>query len=186
MDFFDLKGLLESVLVGLAVPSFRLEPAEHPGFHPGKCASLWSGTQRLGILGEVHPTVRRRYDLEQAPVLAAEVDLEALLGCVPPRRTIRPVPAYPPVLEDLAFVVDEDVPAERVTEAIRRAGGELLAEVRLFDLYRGTGIGAGKKSLAYALTYQAPDRTLTDDEVALVRQRIIAHLERQLQARLRA
>ncbi len=185
MDFFDLKGLTEAVLGTLAVPSSRLEPADHPAFHPGKCASLWSGSQHLGILGEVHPIVQRRYDLGQSPVLAAEIDAEALLRCVPPRRSIRPVPAYPPVLEDLAFVVDEDIPAERVTAAILQAGGDLLAEVRLFDLYRGESLGLGKKSLAYALTYQAPDRTLTDAEVAVVRQRIIRHVEQELHARLR-
>lgn len=186
MDLFDLKGLIESMLAALAISSPRLEPAEHPAFHPGKCAALWADTQSLGILGEIHPAVQRRYGLGQSPVLAAELDLEALLACVPPRRTARPVPAYPPVLEDLAFVVDEGLPAEQVAAAIRRAGGELLAEVRLFDLYRGERIGAGKKSLAYALTYQAADRTLTDDEVAVIRQRIIRHLEHELNAQLRA
>ncbi len=186
MDLFDLKGLIDTLLAALAIPSARLEPADHPAFHPGKCASLWADSQSLGILGEIHPAVQRRYDLLQSPVLAAELDLEALLACVPPRRTVRPVPAYPPVLEDLAFVVDEDLPAGQVAAAIRQAGGELLAEVRLFDLYRGERIGPGRKSLAYALTYQASDRTLTNDEVALVRQRIIHHLERELKAQLRA
>lgn len=185
MDFFDLKGLIDAVLSALAIPSSRFVPADHPTFHPGKCASLSVNSQPLGILGEVHPTVQRRYDLEPTPVLAAELDLDALLRCIPPWRTIRPVPAFPPVLEDLAFVVDDATPAERVTAALHKAGGELLADVRLFDVYRGESVGPGKKSLAYALTYQAPDRTLTDAEVAVIRQRIIRHLERELKARLR-
>ncbi|MEW6569098.1 MAG: phenylalanine--tRNA ligase subunit beta [Chloroflexota bacterium] len=186
MDFFDLKGLVAGLLSGLGIDQARYEPAGHPTFHPGKCASLWVGERHLGFLGEVHPAVQRNFDLNAGPVLAAELDVEALLASLAPRRAIEPVPTYPPVLEDLAFVVDEEMSADRVTAAIRQAGGDLVAEVRLFDYYRGDRIGPGKKSLAYALTYQASDRTLTDDEVAVVRERIIRHLARELNAQLRA
>ncbi len=96
------------------------------------------------------------------------------------------VPALPPVLEDIAVVVDEAVPAEKVVQAIREAGGKMLTGVTLFDIYRGEQIGAGKKSLAYSLTYQASDRTLTDQEAAQIRQRIIRRLEQELAARLRS
>jgi len=97
-----------------------------------------------------------------------------------------PVPVFPPILEDIAIVVDEDLPAERVLSLIRQVGGKLLSGVRLFDIFRGEQIGAGKKSLAYSLTYQAPDRTLTDTEAAQVRQRIVRRLEQEFGAKLRS
>jgi phenylalanyl-tRNA synthetase beta chain len=185
MDFFDLKGILGALFAGLRLGGLSYTPAEHPSFHPGKCARVLLNDRQLGVLGELHPLVRERYELPEAPLLAAEIDLEALLAAVPERYAVRPVPAFPPVLEDLAVIVDEDVPAGRVEEAIWEAGGRTLSGVRLFDLYRGEQVGAGKKSLAYSLTYQAPDRTLTDAEALQVRQRIVRRLEQELGARLR-
>jgi phenylalanyl-tRNA synthetase beta chain len=98
---------------------------------------------------------------------------------------VSPVPEFPPVKEDLAVIVDEAVPADRVEAVIRASGGALLAGLTLFDVYRGEQIGAGKKSLAYSLTYQAPDRTLTDAEVAKLRGRIVKRLQEELGATLR-
>jgi phenylalanyl-tRNA synthetase beta chain len=144
------------------------------------------GGQPVGVMGEMHPLVRQHFEIPDAPLLAAEVDLEAVLAAIPDRYPIQPVPAFPPVLEDMALIVDEGVPATRVEELIRQEGGRTVTEVRLFDLYRGEQIGAGKKSLAYNLTYQDPERTLTDREVASVRQRIIRRLENELGARLRS
>jgi phenylalanyl-tRNA synthetase beta chain len=95
------------------------------------------------------------------------------------------VPEFPPVLEDLALVVDESLPAERVAELIRRTGGKVVRDVRLFDVYRGEKVGAGKKSLAYSLTYQASDRTLSDKDVAGLRTHILRRLEQELGAKLR-
>ena len=95
------------------------------------------------------------------------------------------MPAFPPVLEDLALVVDESLPAERVAELIRQTGGKVVADVRLFDVYRGEKIGAGKKSLAYSLTYQAADKTLSDKDVAGIRAHILRRLEQELGAKLR-
>jgi phenylalanyl-tRNA synthetase beta chain len=185
MDFFDLKGLVEAVLDGLHMTGARYEPGESPSFHPGKCARLMLGERQAGILGELHPLVREHYDLPVSPLLAADFDLDALLEAMPERYEVQPVPAFPPVLEDLAVVVDESLPAEAVEQAIRQAGGKTVAQVRLFDVYRGGQIGAGLKSLAYSLTYQAPDRTLTDQEAAQVRQSIIRRLEQELGAKLR-
>jgi phenylalanyl-tRNA synthetase beta chain len=137
-------------------------------------------------MGELHPLAARRYTLPDTPVLAAELNVQALLAAMPERFTVEPVSAYPPVLEDIAVVIDEEVPAARVEAVIRQAGGQLLQEVRLFDTYRGAQIGEGKKSLAYSLTYQAPDRTLTDGEAAQVRQRVVRRLEQELGAKLRS
>jgi phenylalanyl-tRNA synthetase beta chain len=141
--------------------------------------------RQIGVLGEVHPLVRHGYDLPDQPVLAADLDLEALLAVVPERQVVRPVPTFPPVLEDLAVVVEEAVPAEQVEAVIRQAGGSLVSDIRLFDLYRGGQIGPGRKSLAYRLTYQADDRTLSDQEVAKLRARIVRRLEQELGAVLR-
>lgn len=186
MDFYDLKGVVEALFEGLHLSPLAFEPAEHPAFHPGKSARVCLGEQAVGTIGELHPLVAERYDLPESPVLAGTFDLEALLRAVPDRHAVQPVPAFPPVLEDLAFVVDEAVPAAEVAALIRQAGGDLVAGVRLFDIYRGAQIGEGKKSLAYAITYQAPDRTLTDEEVAKVRKRIVRAVEERLGARLRA
>jgi len=189
MDFYDLKGLLASLLEGLHIPDVHYQPAIHPTFHPGKCARILSGEKQLGVFGELHPQVREQYDWPAAfggtSLLAADVDMDALLALVPALYEIAPVPEFPPVLEDLALVVDESLPAERVAELIRRTGGKVVREVRLFDVYRGEKIGVGKKSLAYSLTYQASDKTLSDKEVAGIRAHILRRLEQELAAKLR-
>jgi phenylalanyl-tRNA synthetase beta chain len=186
MDFFDLKGLVSALLDGLQVKNVRYSAAESPTFHPGKTAHVLIGDTFLGVMGELHPLVRENYILPGTPLLAAELDLELLLSVIPLRYDVLPVPAFPPMLEDLAVVVDESLPAERVAEMIRQAGGQTVIDVRLFDVYRGDQIGAGLKSLAYSLTYQAQDRTLTDPEAAQIRQRIIRRLEQELGAKLRS
>jgi phenylalanyl-tRNA synthetase beta chain len=186
MDFYDLKGILEACLEGLNMSGVRFEPGEYPTFHPGKCARIFLDEQEIGVMGEIHPLVREKYEFPTAPVLAAELDANSILARIPERYNIQPVPAYPPVLEDLAVIIPEEVPAEEVRNVILQAGGEVLTGIRLFDVYRGEQAGPGMKSLAYSLTYQAPDRTLTDPEVAQVRQRIVNRLEKALGARLRS
>jgi phenylalanyl-tRNA synthetase beta chain len=190
MDFYDLKGLLTSLLEGLHIPDVHYEPGTNPTFHPGKCARILSGEKQLGVFGELHPLVRGRYDWPVAydgnAILAADMDMDAILALVPSLYETTPVPEFPPVLEDLALVVDESLPAERVAELIRQAGGKVVREVRLFDVYRGEKIGAGKKSLAYSITYQAADKTLSDKDVAGIRTHILRRLEQELGAVLRS
>jgi phenylalanyl-tRNA synthetase beta chain len=186
MDFFDLKGLLEKMLSALQIEGIHYEPANHPSFHPGKCARVYSAKTDLGILGELHPQVRENYDFGKAPVLAAELDLQSLLNAIPQFFEVQSVPVFPPVLEDLAVIVDEAVPAERVVDAIYRGGGKIVTDVTLFDMYRGAQLGPGKKSLAYSLTYQAADRTLDDKEAGKIRKHIIFLLENELGAKIRS
>lgn len=186
MDFFDLKGYLEQLLEGMHITSLHYEPAEHPSFHPGKCARIWSDEQLLGVFGELHPLVSDHYDLSDNPTLAAELDLATLIAISPERYEIKSVSTFPPVLEDLAIVVDEATPAQRVAEVIQMAGGRTVTDIRLFDIYRSEQIGEGKKSLAYSLTYQAADRTLTDKEAAQVRNKILRRLEQEIGAKLRS
>ena len=185
-DFFDLKGIVETLLSQLRITEARFVPVEHPTFQPGRVAQLKVGEVELGLLGEVHPEVRRAFDLGERRVCLAEFDLDSLLALVSPKMSMAPISRFPAVRRDLAVVVDEGIPAIRVQEEIQTAGGDLLREVKLFDLYRGAPIPSGKKSLAYSLTYQALDRTLTDEEVTRVHERIVEHLRAVLGAELRA
>jgi len=188
MDFFDLKGILAVLLDNLHLPGVGVEPDRHPTFHPGKCGKILSGGRQIGVFGELHPEVRARYDWPasfRTPVLAADLDLDATLELIPAIRATEAVPTLPPVLEDLALVVDESLPAERVADLIRLTAGKIVTEVRLFDVYHGEKVGVGKKSLAYSITYQARDKTLTDKDVAGIRTRIVRRLEQELGAVLR-
>ena len=185
MDFFDLKGFVETLLDGMGISAVGFEVLEDPGYHPGKSAQLLIDDEPAGVLGELHPLVKERFDLLDTPMLVAEIDADRLLAALPDEIQVESIKTYPPVYEDLAVVVDEGVTAERVEEVIWTAGGELLEGVQLFDLYRGEQMEAGKKSLAYALVYQAADRTLTDEEVAGVRGRIVKALEAEIGAGLR-
>jgi phenylalanyl-tRNA synthetase beta chain len=187
MDFFDLKGVLETLVERLRLPANSLvfKPEEHGTFHPGRCAGLHLRGARIGVVGEIHPLVREAYDLK-APVVAAEIDLETLIADLPRVDKIASIPTQPAVYQDIALIVSEAMPASTVEATIRAAGGDLLRDASLFDVYRGDPIPPGQKSLAYALTYQAEDRTLTDAEVAKVHQQIVKATERQLGAVLRA
>lgn len=189
MDFYDLKGLLEDLMAGLHITQANFSQGEHPGYHPGKCAIIRVGSQQVGVCGEIHPLVRERYhwgDTFQYPVLAAELDMDLLIELIPEQRHTTDIPNFPAVVEDLAFVLDEATPAADVTALIWQTGGKMLTELQLFDVFRGGQLGSGKKSLAYHLTYQAADRTLTDKETAQVRNRIIKRLEIELGAKLRS
>lgn len=142
-------------------------------------------------MGEVHPLVAEAY-LKLAgapgysePILAADFDLELMLASVPLRHITSGVSRFPPVVEDIALIVDEGMAASRVESLIRETGGAVLADVRLFDRFKGDQIGAGKKSLAYRLTYQAEDRTLTDVEAASLREKIVRRAAEVLGAELR-
>ena len=185
MDFLDLKGVVEALLDHLGLLSdARFEPVVHPFFGPRAARLLVKG-KPVGILGEVHPAVRRVFDLPEQRVVVAELQLAPFVAAVSHKAKMQPISSFPAVKEDLALVVDEGVTAEQVEQAIRQAGGSLLQEVQLFDVYRGKQVVAGKKSLAYALTFQAEDKTLKDADVEKVRKRIVARLSQTLGAELR-
>ncbi|MFW6082546.1 MAG: phenylalanine--tRNA ligase subunit beta, partial [Chloroflexota bacterium] len=185
MDFFDLKGITETLLSRLRL-DVTFESGSDEAFHPGRCARIRVDDCQLGTLGELHPLVREAFELPEQPVCALTLDLDALLTDWGTPRQMVPLSVHPPVYEDLAVVVDTGVPARRVRQVIERAGRPLLRSVTLFDVYHGAQVGKESRSLAYRLTYQAEDRTLTDEEVADVRGTIIAALERELDARLRS
>jgi len=185
MDFYDMKGIVEALLDQLHVGDVRFERGDGVRFHPGKCAAVFIGEEEVGQFGEVHPLVRDRYEIPDSPLILASFDVELLLRHTTKLYDVESIPQQPPVLEDLAVVVDQNVPAVAVADLIRETAGEILADVQLFDVYHGDQIGEGKKSLAYNLVYQHPERTLTDDEVRKVRESILYRLENELDAHLR-
>jgi phenylalanyl-tRNA synthetase beta chain len=185
LDFFDLKGIIEALAAELHLHEVSYRPASAAYLHPGRSAELVIAGRSVGAFGQLHPRYADRLGLGGRLVLASELDLDAILAALPPRYAYLPVPRFPAALRDVAVIVDEAVPAERVAAEVRAAGGELLRGVRLFDLYRGESIPAGKKSLAYALTYQAEDRTLTDNEVDRAHRKIEDRLRHVLKAVIR-
>ena len=184
-DFFDLKGMVEALLRALGIQNAGYEPARHTSLHPGRTARVVVGDRVAGYLGEVHPTVVERYDLQPHRLFAAELDFETLISLASPERSYEPLPRFPAVSHDIAVVLDETVSNAEVERLIRESGAPLLVGVHLFDLYRGAPIPAGKKSLAYALTYRTPGRTLTDQEVMEVEERVIQALTSRFGAHLR-
>jgi phenylalanyl-tRNA synthetase beta chain len=185
-DFYDAKGVVETLLADLHVAEPVYEPADLPYLHPGRASRLIVQAKPLGHFGQLHPKTAQVFDLAGMPnVLVGEFDLEALLTLVPARYTYTPIPRFPAALRDVAVIVDEAVPGARVEAEIHAAGGDLLASVRFFDLYRGDSIAAGKKSLAYALAYQSPARTLTDKEVDKAHKKIEDRLRHVLKAQIR-
>lgn len=192
-DFFDVKGVVEAVLdrLGLEIEFDAPEPAAAATpFRSGRSATvvLAGDDEPVGRLGEVHPAVAANFDLEPAaagPVLAAELDLDSILERIPDSLQVDPVPVYPEVREDLALIVEEATPAASVEAALLRAGKPLLCAVELFDVFRGDAIGEGSKSLAYHLTFRAPNRTLRDRDVKKLRRRILGQVERSVGATIR-
>lgn len=175
-DFFDGKGVIESLMreLALAKPRFKaLSAEEAPHLQPGRAAQVLDGGTVLGWVGEIHPLACEAYEV-QAPVVAFELDLDALIKCARPARDYVNVPVFPAVTMDVAFVVDEEVTHEKLLRSITSAGGKLLDTAQLFDVYRDEKrLGAGKKSMAYALEYRAADRTLTTEEVDKQHARLI-------------
>lgn len=185
LNFFDLKGIVEALCADLHLGPTTYQAAQTPHLHPGKSAQLVVSGRSLGDFGELHPKVAETYGFGTRAVLAGEFDLDALQAALPVRYPYRPVPRFPAALRDIAVIVDEGTSAERVAAEIRTAGGDLLQGLRLFDLYRGESIPVGTKSLAYALTYQAEDRTLTDKEVDKAHKKIEDRLKHVLKAQIR-
>jgi len=185
LNFWDIKGVIEALVERLHLNDMHYEPADHPTYHTGRAANLMAGEKKVGMFGELHPLVRQSYDLPDQPVCVAEFELNVLLDAALASHAYESISRFPAVREDIAVVVDEAVPAAQVERTLWNAGGNLLRDVRLFDLYRGEQIGAGRKSLAYRLVYQADDRTLTDDDAARFAPESSRRFERELNATLR-
>jgi len=186
LDFFDGKGILETMLQRLNAQGIGWEAAEDERLHPGRSAVLRAPDGReLGVLGELHPQTRERLGLNVGRAVVAELDLDALLEL---RRTAqyRPIYRQPAVYQDIAVIAPLGVPAEQARRVIEETAGALLESVELFDVYTGAPIPEGQRSLAFRMRFRAPDRTLTDADVNKIRERIARRLESQLGATTRA
>ncbi|MBQ3986360.1 MAG: phenylalanine--tRNA ligase subunit beta [Oscillospiraceae bacterium] len=185
MDFYKLKGAVESILEAM-----RIEGAEYaavrdnPSYHPGRCASVSVSGKTLGVFGQVHPTVQKNYgsDLE---LYAAELSLDALIENQGAEPTYKALPRFPAVTRDIAVVADRDITVGEIEKTIRVSGGELLRDVRLFDVYEGPGILPGKRSTAYSMTLRSDEGTLTDDHADEVMTNVLTALREKLGAERR-
>jgi len=185
LDFFDLKGIVEQMLDTLHGIKVEFRKAQRLPWHPGRCAELCLAGEAVGHLGELHPAIRQAFGLPEQPIALAEFDFDRMMSLISGEYLMSEISTFTPIYEDLALVVDARLSADAVLPVMLEAGRPLLRNARLFDLYEGEQAGTGKKSLAYALTYQAMDRTLTDKDVEKVRKRIVRKLEQEFQAQLR-
>ena len=185
MDFFQLKGAVERILAGLRITDVTFE-AEHdnPSYHPGRCAKVYSGSTLLGVLGQIHPHVAANYGVD-CPLYAAELAFGALYRSMGPLPVYQPLPKFPAVARDIAVVCGKDVPVGELADCIRRGAKGLLKDVALFDIYTGSGIPEGKKSVAFNLTLRSDDRSLTAQEADEDVKSILETLKAELNAVLR-
>ncbi|HIR09320.1 MAG TPA: phenylalanine--tRNA ligase subunit beta, partial [Candidatus Avoscillospira stercoripullorum] len=185
VNFFTMKGELEAMLrcLGLQDPTYTAV-TDDPSFHPGRCARVSAGGKDLGLFGQVHPLVAANYGMD-VEVYAAQLSFSDFLSVRKAETVYCPLPKYPTVSRDLALVCDENKTVGCVEQCIAAAGGKLLKSVNLFDIYRGPGIPAGKKSLAFSLELRADDRTLTDEDTTAVVKKVLDKLEQELGVQLR-
>ncbi len=184
-DFFTIKGELETIFKGLRMPKATYTAEKNnPSYHPGRCARVTVAGVDVGYVGQIHPLVAENYDID-AEIYCAEINFTSLLALRLPEPTYVPLPKYPAVSRDLSLVCDENIPVADVENIIEKAAGKLLKNIRLFDIYRGTGVPEGKKSLAFSLELRAEDRTLTDTDSEQVVSKILESLKETIGAILR-
>jgi phenylalanyl-tRNA synthetase beta chain len=185
-DFYDLKGVVESLASDLHLPNVSFAATQAvPWLHPMRAAELRVGRSAVGAFGELHPKVAESFGFGDRAVMAGELDLEALLAAVPERYGYRPFSTFPPAKRDIAIIIPEATTAEQVLAEIRAAGGELLTDAALFDVYRGAGLPEGTKSLAFALTYQSHKGTLSDKDITDAHKKVEGRLRHMLKAHIR-
>ena len=164
IDFYAVKGTVETVLSNMRVNGAVYEACtDDPSWHPGRCARVYAGGRLLGTLGQIHPKVADNYGVD-CELYAAVLSLDAVLAARAPEPKFTPLPKYPSVSRDIAVVCDEEITVARLESCIRGAGGAILRDVALFDIYRGLPIAPGKKSCAFSLTLRSDEKTLTDAE----------------------
>jgi phenylalanyl-tRNA synthetase beta chain len=185
LDFFDLKGIVDELVRRLGV-DVAVKAEAYPGLHPGRSAALYVGETLVGRIGEVRPDVASSLGVEDVRLSVAEIDLDAIQALQSSGKRDVTVPRFLPVQQDFAVVVDDQTPADAVQAALLAGAGPLVTGVVLFDIYRGAQIGEGKKSMAYRLTFTAPDRALTDAELVKVRGKIEKTLKQRVGGVLRA
>ncbi len=185
-DFYTVKGVCENVLKLASIKNYTVKAcSDNDCYHPGRCAKLYVGDKAVGIFGEVHPLTLKNYDIG-TPVYAAELDFDAIFALMDPAKVYTPLPKYPATTRDFSFVCDESLEVGTVFETAKRAGGKLVEDVSLFDIYRGPQVGENKKSVSIRVTLRASDRTLTVEEAEKAGAKILKALESELGITLRA
>ncbi len=184
-NFFSLKGCVEALLRSLRIGGVEFRAvADNPSFHPGRCAAVECSGGLLGVIGQIHPKVQDNYGID-TPVYAAELDLKVLLDSRLPEATYRPLSRFPSVYRDLAIVCDADTPVAVIEKHIMNAGGALLRNVSLFDVYTGSPIPEGKKSAAFSLEFSSEEQSLTDADIAPRMEDILKQLKTAVGAQIR-
>ena len=177
-DFFTVKGAVEQLLERLGVMDWDIAASsEEYSYHPGRCAVLTVGGERLGVLGEIHPQVAENYGIGER-VYCFSLDIALMYQYAQHEKTYKPLPKFPAVSRDLALICDDEIPVLDLEKAIRRGAGSLLEEIRLFDVYRGAQIEAGKKSVAFSITLRSADSTLDDGQISACMKRVMKELEK--------
>ncbi len=185
MDFFAMKGAVEALLRDIRAEDVSFVPCDDdPSYHPGRCAGIYAGDRRLGVMGQIHPAVAQNYGVD-GQLYCAELSMEALEDCQGPDPVYTPLPKFPAVSRDIAVVCKAEITVGALEACIRKAGGKLLREVALFDIYQGKGVAEGCKSVAFSLTLRADDRNIVAAEADQEIQDILEALDRDLGAKLR-
>jgi phenylalanyl-tRNA synthetase beta chain len=182
MDFFDAKGVIETLLERLGIDA-EYTASTDKTLVPTRQAAITVDKQSIGILGEVHPRLAEQYDIAAQTICLFEIDMEKLLAATSSDKKFRPLPKFPAVLRDIAIILDVETPSQKVIDIIGKS--PLAARVTLFDVFTGKQVPQGKKSLALSISYQSPDRTLTDEEVDKAQGKILERLTKELGATLR-
>ena len=184
-NFFKLKGEVEAIFTGLRMPKASYTAVnDNPSYHPGRCAKVTINGVEIGYMGQVHPLVAQNYDMD-CEVYCAELNFTAMFALQLPEPTYTPLPKYPGVTRDLSLMCDEAVTVAQIEEVITASAGKLLRNVKLFDIYRGTGVPEGKKSMAFSLELRSDERTLTDADSEQAVSKVLAALAEKLGATLR-
>nr|WP_312983520.1 phenylalanine--tRNA ligase subunit beta [Clostridioides sp.] len=185
-DFFTLKGMVETVFEKIGFAGYEIEPENNnTTFHPGRCAKIVYNNKNIGTLGELHPDVIENYDLGQR-VYVAEIDVDSVFANSDETALYKPLPKYPSTSRDIALVVKDNIYVKQIDDIISANGKGLVEDFKLFDVYTGNQIEKGYKSIAYSITYRSKDRTLTDEDVAKVHDKILSELSEKLDANLRS
>ncbi|MFZ5352421.1 MAG: phenylalanine--tRNA ligase subunit beta [Bacillota bacterium] len=184
VDFFDLKGVVENLLEAMNIGKYRILSSNHDSLHPGRTAELIINNKRIGWLGEVHPDVLDNYDI---PVRAyiAELNFDEMINQSSPIKKYKQLPKYPSVERDIAIVVTEEITAGQIEEIIKNKGGKIVEDVKLFDIYRGSQVQEGYKSMAYKIVYRSDEKTLTEEDISKVHNKILNSLANQVGGFLR-
>ncbi len=185
VDFYDMKGIVEELLAQLSIANYTVEAGEHHAMHPGKTALFKKGREVIAAVGEVHPAVAAAFGIPKK-MFIFEMDVKTLMKYTAKGFHCELLPKYPAISRDLAMLVDTDIAAGEIEQAIVKNGGKFLREVTLFDVYTGKQIAEGKKSLAFAIKFQSGDRTLTDEEADASFRNILSAVESKFHAELRA